>query len=592
MASFTDSGTDLGYQLGQELAGRLGSPEIDSAAREQSIEFLDNLGFLNLGKNDKLEVDEGQFSRALAAYRRAVSQSQYAVVQGRAGEKSMPSAADLTEAERQQLETLLDLQGKFVLNLPLAAIADDAIAIRVLNYRLDLLALTPGHQADQYGPPTQEALASLVKLTQVNSVDAAVALTNNFDHLCQHMLSLESFEGSDFCGIAYFGNPGDTRLENRYKNRFRKFSAMASGLQGSNLVDQLGVIRPASKMRSISVPGSVRKIRRPEGLTSPQRYRVAALSRDPINRFFVRQLQLQLFLAGTYAGRLDSDMGPMSLEALDHYAQMENHDQDQNQIDLADYVIKIDQDVWAVNVYALLQQLVEQQSAGQQDSQAAEQTSQSLATQIEQIAGHLPAEQRPQLYQAVDKMVADPVNVQASKRRRLKRGFGLFRRISAFFKKVASAVIRGIRAVISALKSLFQWLKNGVRLLMLEIREAIGRFRRAIGFVFGKRTVTTGAISSRFDFDFDAQTQINAGGDSDITKQTIRDHEQKLRQIKTDVESTAGFLTKAIPLILDLLKPPLGWLAAGLRLVRLLADFAKSNITAVSPLSADGQLAI
>ena len=543
--------------LVSDLSGVLVTPldtnQVKQAGDQQAIALLDDLGYLQVSQNADHTVDTATLQQAVKQFRRELATSTIA-------DAPAPSPDDsLSPEEADFIERVTSLDGDFKLeDFTLNTLAAHPLAMRSLNYRLSILGLAKNNinEGADFSTNTTDSLQTLTDMLSITKEDL-LPLLSDFDELTRALLAKTDFLGSDYQGIAYFITHDDNTKGLKFRNQVSTFLAGMDTLNNPKLTQQRDIIRRAAKLSGGA----------PVGLKQSGANLIQPLCYDKVNRFFLRLLQIRLYMVGSYAATLDADMGKLSLQGIMKYVDMENHDEDDVKVDDGTFMVKINQrdsqQVWAINSKVLLEQLLTHSDA--EEAEAAKQ--QGMAGHVQHLAGKLskPAE-KAKMYDNVHQKIKDRYGNDASQTpKRSQKSKGFFARIGSIFKKVFNAVIKGIEAVLDAIEKLFDWVVNGIEMLLDEIGKALSKLKTAIKFVFGSRTVTTGVLTTQFDMDFDAATHAAQPPDD----QTITSHRQQLEAIGSAVTDSANFLEAVVPVIVDLLKPPFGWVAAAIELAKL-----------------------
>ncbi|GAB5528074.1 MAG: hypothetical protein Roseis2KO_59460 [Roseivirga sp.] len=518
--------------------------ELDQHEQNMAEELLDNLGYLQFYDADSNQPSSATVLGAINQFRDELRSSIL---------PDAPLAGELpflTEEEEDLLGNLSSLEGHFELHrFELSQIEADALLTRVLNFRLMALSLHTKHNEHRYDAKTTEALQELKQWTGLDSDAELIEKLGDIAELIQLLNSKDTFEGSSYHGIAFFENSRDTAVERQFRN---DGPAFRTGLAPLTAYAREEIMPILDKRFDVG--------------TFPARYkrRVEAYEEDRINKLFLRIIQLQLWLKGTYDGRLDEDMGTMSLNAIYHLAEVVNFEEPTPIIYPETFVMKLNRNHWAINVRQFLSLVAMNIDVAMRDKEV-----KSVSAEVEKMSEGLTADEKENFYRELDGLVKADQGVAPNgkkKKRKSKNGRSFWRLVGGFFKKIGKVIVKGFQAVINALKSFFKWIKNGVKALVNEIKKAFSTLQNAVGFVFGKRQITTGGITSDYDFDFDVVTRVSGP----LTPEMIQKHELKNQSVMTDLRKVMDFLEKALPVVIKFLTPPVGWIKAGIKLVGLL----------------------
>lgn len=518
--------------------------ELDLHEQSMAEELLDNLGYLHFYDGDLNQHSSSTILSAINNFRTDL---------GTTIATNAPEPADvpyLSEAEQDFLGDLGSLEAHFNLHeFGLNEIKNDPLLTRVLNFRLMALSLHDTHNEDRYDDKTTVAMSELKQWTGIDSNSELIEKLGDVSQLIELLNSKDSFEGSSYHGILFFENARDTPVERQFRNDKQQF--------------RTGLAPLTTYAREEIMPILDKRF---DNGTFPKRYkkRVEAYEEDRINRLFIRIVQLRLWLTGTYDGRLDEDMGTMSLNAIYHLAEVINHEEPTPIVYPKAFVMKLNKNHWAINVRHFLSLVSMNIDIAMQDHE-----SETISSEVEKMSEGLSEPDKKKFYVELDGLVKGDQIVahnQKRKKRKSKNGRSFWRTVGGFFKKIGRTIVKGFQAVIKALKNFFKWVKNGIKALINEIKKAYSTLKNAVSFVFGKRQITTENISSDYDFDFDVVTRVSGP----VTTEMVDEHAKKNSSVLDDLLKVMSFLEKALPLVINFLTPPVGWVKAGIKLVSLL----------------------
>ncbi len=518
--------------------------ELDLHEQSMAEELLDNLGYLQFYDGDLNQHSPSALLNAISNFRVDLSDT---II------PNAPEPADipyLSDSEQDFLGNLSSLEAHFDLHeFELSTIEGDPLLTRVLNFRLMALSLHNKHNEARYDNKTTEAMAELKGWAGISSDSELLEKLGDVSQLIELLNSKDSFEGSTYHGILFFENARDTQVERQFRNNKQQFRTGLAPLTAYAREEIMPILD-----------------KRFDNGTFPNRYkkRVEAYEKDRINRLFIRLVQLRLWLTGTYDGRLDEDMGTMSLNAIYDLAEVINHEETSPIVYPKAFVMKLNRNHWAINVRHFLSLVSMNIDIAMQEHEA-----KTISTEVENMSEGLSAADKKKFYIELDGLVKEDQAVaqnERRKKRKSKNGRSFWRTVGGFFKKIGRTIVKGFQAVIKALKSFFKWVKNGIKALVNEIKKAYSTLKNAVSFVFGKRQSKTGNIASDYDFDFDVVTRVSGP----VTTEMIREHAEKNNGILADLLKVMTFLEKALPVVINFLTPPVGWIKAGIKLVSLL----------------------
>jgi hypothetical protein len=318
---------------------------------------------------------------------------------------------------------------------------------------------------------------------------------------------------------------------------------------------------------------------------------------DELNQLMTRLVQIRLWLLGTYPGKLDNDLGPLSLEGIislmDYFR--ENFGKSKGYV-LSDLLMHLGGDCWALNatyVFKAFLPVLEEMNE--------KRGSKSPTRTISEEIGRLLSDPNTSP-QAKDSILAtiheelqneSPAAVNPQRKPRTRAGKGLLRSIGRFFRHVGELIGKGIKRVIRILRKLFRWFKNTARVIWCELKEIYSAMSQAIRFYFSQRQITTAqggqSITTHFDGGFDSITILRAGsasgsefkfeinpgsesgsgpGSGSALASLIQAH---IRSIEPHSQAlTQAFAGAIISIALKVITGPCGWIRLGMEVIRRL----------------------
>lgn len=548
--------------------------KFDIVQREESAELLDNLGYGALYKDDEslteIEIFESiqRFREECELHREFVSD--YIEME------EEPIQDELSEFELDFLSNLSSLEGKFPLHdFDQKTIKSNTILSRVLNFRLNVLLSEDKLISSAMTVDTSNRLNQLSALTQISNRKKLIRLSGDITALSVFMAEKKSYADHNYHHIVYFENRPDTKEERRFIRNCvdpARFALRLTSLPQPSRDDfEPFLQRAVSKSR----------------LKKNQIKTVEAIQKTNTNKFMVRLLQIRLWLMGSYQGRLDSYLGPVSFQSIQdflNFAYYGLEDIDNIPIKESDILLYLKQGYWALNITFFIRVVIPLLIKQESDHEP-----KTLTRQIDQLVEATETEEHAnRLILVIDDEIAkefNPVSVRGifNKKRRKKKirgGKGFFRAIRKFFNKVISLVKTAFEEAIKVIKKLFKWIKNGAKTLVREIKAAFRMLKSAVNFVFSKRVIKTTSkdkkseVITDFDFDFDSTTHILGSPSHDM----FAEHTVKNREKLNALTDTMDFLSKALPWVIQLAKGPLGWIKLGIKLIR---EIVSKEITKV-----------
>ncbi len=563
--------------------------------RLECLEVLDNLGYVTADRNTGNDgLTSGELAEGTARFREEHQTSSQAFPEGfeqsgkdeafmqfpafyKQTQEPQSESVDqlLSEEELSFLHRLSSLEGEFDLHrFSLEQISSDALLCRVLNFRLSMLGIfdiTPGPHPDARWPFCLEKLAGWCGLTDHSQV---IELLGDVEKLSETLARQDRYPGSRYHHFVCFKSSAQ-RLSKRMqpqagdKQRFRS--------------------------RFPFIPGE--SIARFEQAISDRKQMEDEIN-DELNQLMTRLVQIRLWLLGTYLGKLDSDLGPLSLEGItslmDYFR--ENFGKSKGFV-LSDLLMHLRGDYWALNATYLFKAflpVLEEMN----EKRGSKSPTRTISEEIGRLLSdpNTSPQAKESILAAINEELQNkpPAAVHPQRKPRTRAGKGLLRSIGRFFRHVGELIGKGIKRVIRILKKLFRWFKNTARVIWRELKEIYSVMSRAITFFFSKRTITTvrggERIVTDFDGGFDSVTvlparsafgselksvsafkskpelKIKPGSGSMIQAhiRTIESHSQALAH-------ASAFAGTIISIALKVMTGPCGWIRLGMEAIRSLA---------------------
>ncbi|OEK04681.1 hypothetical protein [Roseivirga misakiensis] len=512
---------------------------------EEAVDLLDNFGYVSFSKDGS---DERPNKTAVNL---GIKEFRAEYLQSIIYEPNQPiTSKHLTEFELDDLAYISDLEGRFKLSEHRTIIKSDALLIRVLRFRLNLLGLVSSVN-NQYDTELENGLTQLSKFLQVTSQGELFHLIDDFDELIT--VAAKRTWNIGFRGLASVSYDGKSSLK-------RDSDAMKQSLR---MVENTGSIS------STSVDFYSNDFVDKPWLTKKAEKHLTVIQNHPFNNFIVRLIQIKLWLLGAYGHKIDGDMKLRTIEALEDFHELiesMNTASQQLHVIPSRFVFRMKGGNWLINYkYLLLIGIPNVEvgfDANEFDVKAVSAQLQNLIDQVENQAD------KDKVLAKVDQLVDEQLNEKVPRRKKkVRKAKGFMRQVVGFFKKAVEWLAAGIQKVIDVISSFFKKVKNAVGYLIREIREAINKTIETFSFFFSKRKITTNnLITSDFDIDFDAVATLSAG----YTSTDLEAHQSKVDSLLDTMSNVFGVFGKVIPIVIDLLKGPVGWVKLGIKLVKII----------------------
>ncbi|MGV8137074.1 MAG: hypothetical protein AB2L20_17820 [Mangrovibacterium sp.] len=569
-----------------------GREGFDRVHRLECLEVLDNLGYVtgnrNTGNNGLTPEEHcegtGRFREEYQTSSQAFPGSgeqggeDEAFMQFPAFCKQTPEpqseSADqlLSEKELAFLHRLSSLEGEFDLHrFSLEQISSNAPLCRVLNFRLSMLGIfdiAPGPQPEARWPLYLERLTGWCGLTSQSEV---IELLGDVEKLSETLARQDRYPGSRYHHFVYF------------KSSAQRLSKWMQPQAGDE---------QRFRSRFPFIPAE--SIARFEQVISARKQMDDEIN-DELNQLMTRLVQIRLWLLGTYPGKLDNDLGPLSLEGItslmDYFR--ENFGKSKGFVQ-SDLLMHLGGDCWALNATYLfnaflpvLDEMNEKRGSKSPTRTISEEISRLLSD-----PGTSPQAKESILVTINEELQNEPrVAVNPQRKPRTRAGKGLLRSIGRFFRHVSKLIGKSIKRVIRILKKLFRWFKNTARVIWRELKEIYSVMSRAIRFFFSQRQITTAqgrqSITTDFDGGFDSITVLAAGATSgpeskfEITPGSesgsvlasasaslIQAHIRSVESHSQALTQASAFVGTIISIALKVITDPVGWIRLGVEVIR------------------------
>lgn len=538
--------------LDEEVYAHLPKEQFDALQQDETIDLLDNFGFVEFNKN--VATNEAPTAESiLEGIKSFRAEMKDSLLHGKI---HIPEIPELSERELDYLADLSDLEGGFQLaDFEIDQVKSDPILCRILNFRLQIFSALPKdvRVGADFNEQTIAALQNLGSWIGIDDQRVLINLTDNFSDLVEKACKNEDFGDTGFRNLLFFKYEGKERVQTDYQ-WFESY---------------------LWRVPEVDLSYYKTKIFEKNTLPKPMREHMDGIAANPVAKFFVRLIQVKLWLVGSYNQELDGDMGGFSISAIQDLYEMVQQTEGDKYDDFVkpDRVIyKLKKGYWALNYKYLL---LDGMTKIDWNDEPLEETM-SLSEPINQLLDSAQTEEdKTAILTALNESMTTQTEEDAQgsrKKKKYRKGRGFFRNVTNFFKKVGKWVVNKISDLIAAVKNFFKWVKNGMTYLIREIKEAFSKIKMALSFFFGKRILNTtnpdgtAGITTDFDSDFDAVNFISG----DVGLNTFNMHETKGINITEAMQSTFKILGVALPLMIQIAAGPLGWLKAGISLVKLL----------------------
>lgn len=513
-------------------------------------ELLDNLGFVQIEEMQStvpIKVGRQELVNGVKQFR-----IEYHTNKNKLKKKYLlpekPNRDLLTEEELDFFEELCSLEGNFKLHeYSMSEIKSNPLLIRVLNFRMWALNIFDVKINSVFYEDTEAYLSKIGRWCGTNNHKLTIEVIGDIELLFEKIVTQTKFVNSSFKHIIYFNNKVDTKAERifKFKNDPDRFKSRFEGFPDT-------ILKNFNK-------------------TKKDKNQIEIIIGDELNQLMIRITQIRLWLLGMYQGRLDSNLGSFSLNAIKDTLKLYKSIYGNTQgFSINDVIVYLKNDKWAINslfLNSFLKLLTQKGDNGVE----------TISEEIENLYSAIEDQNKKEFLTEFNKILVNGVESEGkikAYRKTKNRGVkSLYKTISSFIKKVIAEIRLGLQKVIDKLKSLFNWIKNGINIVYRELKKAYNLLSVGITFFFGKRKVKSennnSSILTDFDFNFDSITSFQTT-DRSLFKEQL----QKCQDQIDALEEVSNFLGTVINIILKIVSGPLGWLSLGIEIIKWLSKNA------------------
>ncbi len=273
------------------------------------------------------------------------------------------------------------------------------------------------------------------------------------------------------------------------------------------------------------------------------------ISADKYNHFLMRVLQVYCWMNGYYQGKLDSDFGDRTLDAV---------------LDICEDIKKLNKkhilknigtknnQYYILNVHYFFKKVIEADEEQEGIVAAGDHPQWSFSNFVEQHEAEL-NELHHRKLASMDEawtVYTDEIKIDITLGRKIYQGArslvrSLFRGVRRLFKIIA----QGIRKVLTFVReNVLPFLKNFVKFLYREMREGWHKFGTGMKFLFGRRQFKTTdpdsglMVMSGYDFDFDTTLFIPEG----ISLNIVSSHIEKVNYHASSLNFSLTLIGKVV----------------------------------------------
>lgn len=525
----------------EEVFEQLPEQRFHNIQLEESIDLLDNMGYVAFNRNDDLQRPTVfEVRKGMQAFRSELKESVLF--------EHLPSEKlELSEYELDFLAHISDIEGEFTLSgFTLGTLKNDALLVRILRYRLHILGLVKEIN-QHYDEEVSDTINQLKLWLEVTTIPEVIQLLDNFNLLMAKASWKQWNKG--FRNMVFF--------------QFQEKHNVDYDLQWFE--GYLWML--PQKDREYYLEEVLNK----PWLTKKARTHIDSIISTPFNDFMIRLVQIKLWLIGSYDKKIDGDMGSFSVSALKDLHDMADNIREEGSERMVEpkrYLIRLGKGYWALNYKYLVLHGIPRIEPDEVDISG---DTRAISAQLNDIVEKAEnPNDRQMIIEAIEQSVQEGLKEKKPrKKKKFRKARGFMHHAINFFKKIGRWVTSRIHDLVSAIKNFFKWVKTGVGYIIRELKEAFKKMAMALKFFFSNRIVKTGAndeLISDFDGDFDVVNRVSGAPASIL----YDEHHRKMDVIVSATRDTFEILKIGIPILIKLAAGPVAWIREGIRLVRLL----------------------
>lgn len=281
------------------------------------------------------------------------------------------------------------------------------------------------------------------------------------------------------------------------------------------------------------------------------------------NVFLLRLVRIYQWVNGYYYGDLGPSFHEKSFQSLLDLAEIDKKNE------IKSLIISVGLDYWAMNIFNLFQRIDadEIETIDTEDDAWAE-----LGKELENrkpINILIHKDEDPYRFAA-------SMNLQRRDRKeKLVNGFNEYRGTKSIMKTAKKFIVKFWDWLKRTWDKITGAFRNLLGFIFRGIRKSYRCLADGLVLLFGKRIIKTEAvIVSDFAFDFDLNTVVSPLASVDA----IDAHGRLLRATTGAMNRTLDILGKIINLIINLAAGPTGWIQLGMRIAKLIKDWALAKL--------------
>ena len=540
----------------------------DEMERVEVVQLLSDLGYIPLEAFEDDEVSPDELKTGIDLFQQELKQALAEPDQSNLDEIYQASASllntsqegTLNERELHVLKEITGLDQEFILE----EVAEDQINLftRVVLYRYRVYGLTTFPPGEVFG---SKVLDQLLFITEKLGFEGTLTEISN---LLANQLALSDYAvnnatlANQMEGTCIFFDLSTKAVKDTIANLGKQVR------QKKQFLENLGHEK---------VKGILEQYLNTKDHVAVSRGVQTTIDTSDKNKFMLRMLQVKLWVMGIYQSRLDDELGPKSILALNDFLVSIAENDEDGQAELGNVLYHLPTSQCALNIRYLIEaHILPIESAEVQNQQSSisrifelvledktktegltDAEKGKIKDQSDTLSSRLQSELTLESERIIDKT--------QKKVRQYKARKGLLKLVSKFWTWVDDS----FQGLIKLFKKLLQYLAKATKHIFREVGEAFQKFKKGLTFLFGQRKIQpTEHIQTDYDFDFDGLTRVS----SRATAEDIQTHVASLKTYAAALYPTLHFTRIVIQWGIRAASGPVGWTKILLGMARLLKE--------------------
>lgn len=497
--------------------------ELDDGNAEL-IQHLTDLGYLTDWGNTVPESTEA-IERATQKFELELRQSQLYTKK----ELLFLELMYISEVWLEVLRKIMDFdEGLCITELP--SLGETNLISRIVHYRLKTYGLFAFPVQHSFGTFSTLALAQLKHFTRMISSVDAINLLADKEKLTRRIIEQH---GMEQC-ILFFKaaesempdfNPADYRLNQRFEQQLRNdFDRKSSFYQKLN--------REVLKQNEGKVDWSF----------------VSGQANDDLNLFIARTIQVHQWMDGFYEGKLDGELGPVSLTSIQQMLQFYNLDEEDN-LKLKEILVYIGRGYFVFNALCFMKHyMVEEIPENNEEKVIAD-----LLFESQQLS--------PEKKTAFEQNTRKLFEAAQNERSEIKKSFAtrVYYGLRSFFKKLFRIGKKLICWITEKLEKIWSIMKSFFRKIIEQSKRALKNLILGIKFILGKTPLVSylnnGLALSNIEFAGDSLHIV----DHHLQSGELKNHQATIDKFQHGIQFSIAIVGELFKILKYLVTGVIGW---------------------------------